>query len=85
MAARATALLGSGERLLLADLVLAESVYVLESFYELERERVATLMRAIPGVPQRRAARPGDPGRAATRQEATSWIRSPGSRSPARR
>ena len=49
MAARATALLGSGERLLLADLVLAQCVYVLESFYELERERVATLMRAAIG------------------------------------
>jgi predicted nucleic-acid-binding protein len=51
MAARATALLGTGERLLLADLVLAECVYVLESFYELERERVATLMRATIGHP----------------------------------
>ena len=49
MADRATALLGSGERLLLADLVLAECVDVLESFYELERERVATLMRAAIG------------------------------------
>ena len=49
MAARATALLGSGERLLLADLVLAECVDVLESFYEVERERVATLMRAAIG------------------------------------
>jgi predicted nucleic-acid-binding protein len=46
MAARATALLASGERLLLADLVLAECVYVLESFYELPRGRVAELMRA---------------------------------------
>jgi predicted nucleic-acid-binding protein len=51
MAARATAVLGSGERLLLADLVLAECVYVLESFYELQRERVATLMRAAIGHP----------------------------------
>src|SRR5215210_2679917 len=51
MAARATALLGSGERLLLADLVLAECVYVLESFYELDRERVATLVRAAIGHP----------------------------------
>jgi predicted nucleic-acid-binding protein len=51
MAARATALLGSGEHLLLADLVLAECVYVLESFYELERERVAVFMRAAVGHP----------------------------------
>jgi predicted nucleic-acid-binding protein len=46
MGRRATALLASGERLLLADLVLAECVYVLESFYELERAHVAALMRA---------------------------------------
>ncbi len=46
MAARATAVLASGERLLLADLVLAECVYLLESFYEVPRERVAELMRA---------------------------------------
>ena len=51
MAERATALLASGERLLLADLVLAECVYVLESFFELKRERVATLMRAVLGHP----------------------------------
>jgi predicted nucleic acid-binding protein len=46
MASRATAVLASGERLLLADLVLAECVYVLESFYEVPRERVALLMRS---------------------------------------
>ncbi|MBA2238979.1 MAG: PIN domain-containing protein [Lysobacter sp.] len=46
MAKRATAVLASGERLLLADLVLAECVYVLESFYEVERALVAELMRA---------------------------------------
>ena len=34
MAARATAALGREEQLLLADLVLAECVYVLESYYE---------------------------------------------------
>jgi predicted nucleic-acid-binding protein len=51
LADRATALVASGEHLLLADLVLAECVYVLESFYELERERVATLMRAAIGHP----------------------------------
>jgi predicted nucleic acid-binding protein len=51
MAQRAGALLASGERLLLADLVLAECVYDLESFYELERDRVATLMRAAIGHP----------------------------------
>jgi predicted nucleic-acid-binding protein len=51
MARRATALLASGERLLLADLVLAECVYVLESFYEVERTQVAALMRAAMALP----------------------------------
>lgn len=51
MAARARAALAAGERLLLADLVLAECVYVLESFYEVERERVAELMRAAIALP----------------------------------
>jgi hypothetical protein len=46
MAARATAALAAAEELLLADLVVAECVYVLESFYEVERERIAVLMRA---------------------------------------
>jgi predicted nucleic-acid-binding protein len=51
MAARATAALAAGERLLLADLVLAECVYVLESFYEVRRERNAELMRAAIALP----------------------------------
>jgi predicted nucleic-acid-binding protein len=51
MARRATALLASGERLLLADLVLAECLYVLESFYEVERTQVAALMRAAIALP----------------------------------
>ena len=51
MARRATALLASGERLLLADLVLAECVFVLESFYELARTDVAMLMRAALALP----------------------------------
>jgi predicted nucleic-acid-binding protein len=52
MAKRATATLArpSG-RLLLADLILAECVYVLESFYELDRSRVAELMRAAIALP----------------------------------
>jgi predicted nucleic-acid-binding protein len=36
---------------LLADLILAECVYVLESFYELEPARVAELMRAALAMP----------------------------------
>jgi predicted nucleic-acid-binding protein len=51
MAARATAALASAEQLLLADLVVAECVYVLESFYEVARERVASLMRAAIAFP----------------------------------
>jgi predicted nucleic-acid-binding protein len=46
MAARATAVLVAGEELLLTDLVLAECVYVLESFYEVEPVRIAELMRS---------------------------------------
>lgn len=51
MAERAGTLLASGEDLLLADLVLAECVYVLESFYEVERGVVAELMRAAIALP----------------------------------
>lgn len=46
MAVRATRALADGERLLLTDLVLAECVYVLESFYEVEYARIAEMMRA---------------------------------------
>jgi len=51
MAARATAALAEAEELLLADLVVAECVYVLESFYEVERERVGELLRAAIALP----------------------------------
>jgi len=51
MAARATAALATGERLLLTDLVLAECVYVLESFYEVERPMIAQLLRAAIALP----------------------------------
>jgi predicted nucleic-acid-binding protein len=50
-AARATALLRDARELLLVDLVVAETVDVLESFYEQPRERVATLVRALLGLP----------------------------------
>jgi predicted nucleic-acid-binding protein len=46
MASRATAALAREQQLLLTDLVLAECVYVLDSFYEVERPRVAELMRS---------------------------------------
>lgn len=51
LAARATAALTAADELLFADLVLAECVYVLESFYEVGRERVAELMRAAIALP----------------------------------
>lgn len=51
MAARATAALVESEKLLLSDVVLAECVYVLESFYEVERTRVTELMRAAMALP----------------------------------
>jgi len=51
MAERATAALSSADTLFVADLVLAECVYVLESFYEVERAQVAELMRAAIALP----------------------------------
>ena len=51
MATRATKALASSVELLLADLIVAECVYVLESFYEVPRERVAELMRAAIALP----------------------------------
>ena len=51
MAARATKALADTDELLLADLIVAECVYVLESFYEAPRGRVAELMRAAIALP----------------------------------
>jgi predicted nucleic acid-binding protein len=50
-AARVTAFLRDAEQLLLVDLVVAEVVYVLESVYQVERERVSELMHAVLGFP----------------------------------
>lgn len=47
MAERATAYLGTERDLLLTDLVAAETVYVLESFYEAPREQVAQALRSL--------------------------------------
>jgi predicted nucleic acid-binding protein len=47
MAARTTRFLADAESLLLVDLVLAEVVYVLESFYEVQRPRVVEIVRSI--------------------------------------
>jgi predicted nucleic-acid-binding protein len=47
MAARATAYLGTERELLLTDLIVAETVYVLESFYQAPRGQVAEAMRSL--------------------------------------
>jgi predicted nucleic-acid-binding protein len=47
MAARATAYLRTEAELLLTDLVVAETVYVLESFYETPRPQVAEAVRSL--------------------------------------
>lgn len=47
MAARATAYLASERELLLTDLVAAETVYVLESFYEVPRQQVAEALHSL--------------------------------------
>ncbi len=46
-ARRATSFLAESEPLWLADLILAEVVYVLESVYEVERGEVARIARSI--------------------------------------
>lgn len=47
MAARATAYLEAETELLVADLIVAETVYVLESFYEAPRQQVAEAIRSL--------------------------------------
>lgn len=47
MAARATAHLAEATEHYLADLIVAETIYVLESFYEAPRDQVATAMRSL--------------------------------------
>jgi predicted nucleic acid-binding protein len=49
MAARATTYLAAETELLLTDLVVAETVYVLESFYEAPRLQVARAVRSLIG------------------------------------
>jgi predicted nucleic-acid-binding protein len=58
MAVRATAALAGEETLLLTDLVLAECVYVLESYYEVEPARVAELMGSAIALPTIRTIDP---------------------------
>jgi predicted nucleic-acid-binding protein len=47
LAARATAYLTVENELLVTDLVIAETVYVLESFYDAPRAQVAAAVRSI--------------------------------------
>lgn len=49
LAERATRYLASARELLLTDLIAAETVYVLESFYEAPRGQVAESLRALIG------------------------------------
>ena len=58
MAARATAFLADADELLLSDLIVAETVYVLESFYEVPRAEVAQLIRSVVGFPTMRTLDP---------------------------
>ena len=53
-AARATAFLAAAELLLLTDVVVAGTVYVLESFYEAPRQKVAQAVRSILAFPSMR-------------------------------
>jgi predicted nucleic-acid-binding protein len=47
MAARATTYLATASQLLLADLIVAETVYVLESFYKSPRAQIADSIRSL--------------------------------------
>lgn len=47
MAQRATRYLDTERHLLLTDLIVAETVYVLESFYEAPRDQVAQAIRSL--------------------------------------
>jgi predicted nucleic acid-binding protein len=49
MADRATSYLETETELLVTDLVVAETVYVLESFYEAPRQQVAEAVRSLLG------------------------------------
>ena len=50
-ARRATTFLAAGHTLILTDLVLAEVVYVLESFYERPRDEAAMLAKSLLALP----------------------------------
>ncbi len=58
-ARRATAFLADADELLLPDLIAAEVVYVLESFYEVAADEVARLVRSVIAYPPVRTLDPG--------------------------
>ena len=47
LARRATAFLADATELYLADLIVAETVYVLESFYKAPRDQIGTVIRSL--------------------------------------
>jgi predicted nucleic acid-binding protein len=57
-ARRATAFLADADELLLPDLIVAEVVYVLESFYEVPADEVARLVRSVIAYPPIRTLDP---------------------------
>ena len=58
LAARATAFLAAADELLLPDLIVAETVYVLESFYEVPADEVARMVRSVVAYPPIRTLDP---------------------------
>jgi len=58
MASRATAYLAAEPDLLLADLIVAETIYALESFYEAPRQQVAEAVRSMLAMPSITAVDP---------------------------
>jgi predicted nucleic acid-binding protein len=58
-ARRATRYLERADELLLADLIAAEAVYILESYYEVPRGQVAETLRAVLAFPAVRVIDPG--------------------------
>ena len=59
MAVRATRYLKDADELLLTDLVVAETVYVLESYYEAPRDQVAQALRSCIAFPSIMTVDPG--------------------------
>jgi predicted nucleic acid-binding protein len=59
LATRATAYLGAAHELLLPDLIVAEMVYVLASYYEVPVDEVARLVRSVIAFPAIRTLDPG--------------------------